>query len=964
VAASEPPGEIPSVLREGSALLSSGTKVGAYEVIGAIGAGGMGEVYRARDTRLGRDVALKVLPEAFARDAERLARFRREAQVLASLNHPNIAAIYGFEESGSTHALVMELVEGPTLAEKISGALNAGGGANADLKVAATKNIQSEVSRAGLKAAPTEHPFGGAIAIDEALPMAKQICEALEYAHERGIVHRDLKPANIKLASNDKIAQSDAVKILDFGLAKALEGDPASMDISSSPTITRMATQAGIILGTAAYMSPEQAKGKSVDRRTDIWAFGCVLYEMLTGKMAFTGETATDTLAAVIRAEPEWTLLPANMPTRLRELLQRCLKKDARQRLQSVGDARITLEEILSGAATQSESAPSSGINASLQIPAPSPRWRSALPWAIVALLVIVLAAFVVTDLTRKPPEEDAFVSQIPPPKGAQFMLAGGAGGAPVISPDGREIAFVAAESSGQPKLWVQALDSETAQPLAGTDGAAYPFWSADSRSIGYFAHGMMNRIDASGGPPESIAPASFGRGASWGKNGIILYSPTQVAGLYSVPASGGTPRELTFINKSGSTSDRWPQFLPDGKHFLFYSEVPTHYGTYVGSLAGSKPTLLIRGNSNAIYSPPGYLLFIQQGTLMAQQFDAKSLQLMGEAKPIAVNVPHLSTMSLGEFSVSQTGILTYAQGGSEAGLRQLVWYDRNGKQVGPASPPGGYFTLALSPDGKQVALTEQSPGQADVDVWVYDLARGTNTKLTFGTVDVQPAWSPDGKMIAFLAIPQGSIYHLYEKASDGSGDVKTLLADDADENWPVWTPDGRDLVFTRYGTVGTHRSIWALPLDGVGKPFAVMQNPQFDIDEPAVSPNGKWVAYVSSQSGQFEVYISPFLQGSGLWQVSSGGGEMPEWEPDGKELFYVSPDHKIMSAEISEHGSAIAIGKATALFTVDLAGTPGGRTYAVGPRGQKFLAITSVEGTGPEGVTLVVNWPALVKRQ
>jgi eukaryotic-like serine/threonine-protein kinase len=938
-------------------LLNSGTKLGAYEVIGAIGAGGMGEVYRARDTRLGREVALKVLPEAFARDPERLARFRREAQVLASLNHPNIAAIYGFEESGATHALVMELVEGPTLAEQISGALNASGAANADLPFA--RDAQ------GKKVATTRDHRSAAIPVEEALPMAKQICEALEYAHERGIVHRDLKPANIKISAND------AVKILDFGLAKALESDPASMDISSSPTITRMATQAGIILGTAAYMSPEQAKGKSVDRRTDIWAFGCVLYEMLTGRQAFSGETVTDTLAAVIRAEPEWTLLPANTPPRICELLQRCLKKDARQRLQSIGDARIALEEILSGAATQSESTPSSSVGAGVQIPVPTQRWRTVLPWAIVALLAIAFAAFVVTDLMKKLPEGDAFVSQIPPPKGAQFTLANGGGGPVAISPDGREIAFVAAGSSGQPKLWVQPLDSETAQPLSGTEGAAYPFWSADSRSIGYFAHGMMNRVDASGGPSESIAPAEIGRGATWGKNGIILYSPTHLSGLYSVPATGGTPQQVTFIDKSGSTSDRWPQFLPDGKHFLFYSEAPTRFGTYIGSLAGDKPKLLIRGSSNAIYSPPGYLLFIQQahlmesGVLMAQQFDAKSLQLMGEAKPIATDALNVSATNLGEFSVSQTGVLTYAQGSSAAGLRELVWYDRNGKQVGTASPPGGYFTLDLSPDGKQVALTEQPPDQPDVDVWVYDLARGTNTRLTFGTVDVQPAWSPDGKMIAFLSIRGQSAYHLYEKASDGSGDVKTLLADDANEDWPVWSPDGRHLVFTRFGkAAGNHQSIWALPLSGGGKPFAIVQNPQFDIDEPVVSPDGKWLAYVSSQSGQSEVYISPFLHGSGLWQVSTGGGDMPEWEPDGKELFYVSPDHKIMSAEISEQGSAIAIGKATALFTVNLAATPGGQTYAVGSGGQKFLAITSVEGTGPEAVTLVVNWPALLKKQ
>ncbi|MGC1105014.1 MAG: hypothetical protein WA876_00610 [Candidatus Acidiferrales bacterium] len=540
----------------------------------------------------------------------------------------------------------------------------------------------------------------------------------------------------------------------------------------------------------------------------------------------------------------------------------------------------------------------------------------------------------------------------------------------PVISPDGRKIAFVATDSNGPRKLWVQPLDSETAQPLAGTEGATLPFWSPDSRSIGYFAHGMMNRVDASGGSSESVASASSGRGATWGKDGTILYSPTTVGGVYRVPASGGTPRQVTFIDKSGSTSDRWPQFLPDGKHFLFYSEARSGFGTYIGSLAGGKPTLLIRGSSNAIYAPPGYLLFSQQGTLMAQQFDAKSLQLIGQASPIATNVLVMSTIWLSEFSVSQTGILTYAQGSSEAGLRQLLWYDRQGKQVGQAGPPGGYFTLALSPDGKQVALTEQPSGQADVDVWIYDLARGTNTRLTFDTVDVQPAWSPDGKMIAFLSVREQNAYHLYEKASDGSGDVKTLLADDANEVWPVWTPDGRDLVFTRYETVaGAQRqSIWALPLSGGGKPFAVLQNPQFDIDEPSVSPDGKWLAYVSTQSGQPEVYVSPFIygsgHGSGLWQVSSGGGDVPKWRGDGKELFYISPDHKMMAAGISEQGSGISIGKATPLFTVNLAGTPGGRTYAVGPRGQKFLAITPLGGTGPQAVTLVVNWPALLKKQ
>jgi len=902
--------------------LSPGTRIGPYEILTPLGAGGMGEVYRVQDTRLNRDVALKVLPEAFSRDAERLARFRREAQVLASLNHTNIAAIYGFEDSSGPQALVMELVEGATLADRIK---------------------------------------QGAIPADEALPVAKQICEGLEYAHERGIVHRDLKPANIKISSND------AVKILDFGLAKALEGDPAAVDISSSPTITRMATQAGVILGTAAYMSPEQAKGKSVDRRTDIWAFGCVFYEMLTGKQAFSGETVTDTLAAVIRAEPDWAALPTNTSQPICNLLQRCLKKDLRQRLQSIGDARIAIDEILSGAAAQSDSPQyESAISRRTRPTLHASRRRSALPWGIVTALAIALAVVAVMNLSRKPAAQAAYIAQIPPPKGARFALGGGTGSPPVISPDGREIAFIAADASGQQKLWVQPLDSEIAQPLAGTEGAAFLFWSPDSRSVGYFAHGTINRVDASGGPSESIAAAASGRGASWGKDGNILYSPTPVGGVYSVPASGGAPRQVTFINATGSVSDRWPQFLPDGKHFLFYSEAAKaeDYATYIGSLAGDKPKLLIRGSSNAIYSPPGYLLFNRQGTLMAQQFDAKSLRLMGQANPIATNVLENSTINRGEFSVSQTGVLTYAQGSSIGGSRQLLWYDRNGKQVGEAGPPGGYFTLDLSPNGKRVALTEQPPGQGDVDIWVYDVERGTNTKLTFGSVDVQPAWSPDGRMIAFMSIREGNTPHLYEKASDGSGNVRTLLADDANEDWPTWSPDNRYLVFTGHGTgADARQSIWALPLSG-GKPFAVLQDPQFDIYQPAVSPDGKWLTYVSTQSGQPEVYVSPFLHGSGLWQVSSGGGEMPQWRRDGKELFYISPDHKMMAAEISEQGSGVSIGKATSLFSIDLAPAPGGRMYAVGPRGEKFLAITAAGEAGPHAVTLVVNWPALLNKQ
>jgi eukaryotic-like serine/threonine-protein kinase len=484
-------------------LLSSGTKLGAYEITGALGAGGMGEVYRARDTRLGREVALKVLPEAFARDAERLARFRREAQVLASLNHPNIAAIYGFEESGATHALVMELVEGPTLAEKISGALNASGAANADLKVAATKNIQSEVSRAGLKAAPTEHHFGGAIAIDEALPMAKQICDALEYAHERGIVHRDLKPANIKISSND------AVKILDFGLAKALEGDAAAMDISSSPTITRMATQAGIILGTAAYMSPEQAKGKSVDRRTDIWAFGCVLYEMLTGRQAFSGETVTDTLAAVIKTEPEWGAFPANTPQAIRNLLMRCLKKDARQRLQSIGDARIAIEETTAGG--QAEVAQ---VGGDARVAWQRSAWLLGGSLLIVGIVAGVAAGWW-GGARRNPPNLEWSAQRLGGPS-----LAMG----PRISPDGHTLAFQAM------------VDNLTQVAVMDTDSGDWTVLTKD-RTRGYVTE------------------------LNWSTDGSEIYFDRDLSvpnGIYAVSRFGGD-EHLVLENAMG------PEVLPDG---------------------------------------------------------------------------------------------------------------------------------------------------------------------------------------------------------------------------------------------------------------------------------------------------------------------------------------------------------------------------------------------------------------
>ncbi len=901
--------------------LNPGFKLGPYEISRPLGTGGMGEVYRARDTKLSREVALKVLPQEFAADVERMGRFEREAKVLASLNHPNIASIYGFEESGGAGtpacapfpacALVMELVEGATLADRIA---------------------------------------KGPIPIDEALPIAKQICEGLEYAHERGIVHRDLKPANIK------ITPDGAVKILDFGLAKAMEGEAATSDPSTSPTLSHLATQAGIILGTAAYMSPEQAKGKTVDRRADIWSFGCVLFEMLTGRQVFTGETITDVLAAVVRAEPEWTQLPANTPPMIRHLLRRCLQKDAKQRLRDIGDARIVLEEAVSGLHL--------GDTGSLPQPAAAPqgaiRWLRASPWVGMSVFAIVAAFFAVAYLAHTPKAMPAIVSQIGPPAGQTFALGGNEAGPPVFSPDGRKLAFAAVSPDGQQQLWVRSLDSPTAQPLAGSDGATYPFWSPDGRYLGFFAHGKLNRIDAAGGPPVALCDAPNGRGGAWGPSDTILFTPDLASTVYRVPASGGTPTEV--VKPSLNTgSNRWPQFLPDGNHFLFYnhSDVPGESGAFVASLQGGQPKRLIRGASNAVFAPPGYLLFIRQGSLMVQPFDARTLRLSGDAVPVAENVVENFLIFRSMFAVSENGMLAYEGGNSVRGNFELLWFDRSGKQMAQTGTAGAYYTPRISPDGSKLAVS--IGGTDGNNLWVFDLVRGIKSRLTFSQNDISPAWSPDGKRVVFQS-GRETFFHLYEKAADGSGKTTPVLVDDANEYDPVWSADGRYLVFERKANAPTSRmEIWAMPTFGNRKPFPVVQS-QFQDFQPSLSPDGKWLAYLSTESGRPEVYVQPFPGGGERWQVSAAGGDWPEWRHDGKEIFYISAGDKVMAAKITEAGFQLIIGKETPLFQINAIFSPGW-SYDVSADGKQFVVANQRQAKEASPLTLVANWPALLKK-
>ncbi len=920
-------------------MLAAGAKLGPYEVVGAIGAGGMGEVYRARDTKLGREVALKVLPEGFAADAERMGRFEREAKVLASLNHPNIAAIYGFEDSGSVHALVMEMVEGQTLAERIGEPGTRGAGPRG----------------AGLKAGATQAGAAGPMPVDEALPIAKQIAEGLEYAHERGIVHRDLKPANVK------ITPDGVVKILDFGLAKALSGETAAADPSTSPTLSHLATQAGVILGTAAYMAPEQAKGKPVDRRADIWAFGCVLFEMLTAKKPFDGETVTDILIAVVTKQPDWTLLPKSTPAHIRVLLQRCLQKDPKQRLRDIGEARITLEETPSGGASPEETP--TGVRALRSR-------REIAAWSLVAVLALLAAGLGARMwLARSEPAAAAIVSQILSPPNERFAFLRGHAGPPAISPNGKWLAFVAVSSDGKQELWVRRLNAATAQPLAGTEGAGLPFWSPDSRSIGFFADGELRRIGVDGGPTLTLARARTGTGGTWNQDGTILFGPNPVSPLFRVSASGGARHQVTkLLSSSSQTGDLWPQFLPDGKHFLFLavSTVKGQASTWIGSLDGGAPKLIERGDSDVLYASPGYLIFARHGTLMAQPFDAASLQLTGQATQLAENVAKSPIFGLGDFTVSQNGILVYRAGGILEDLSQILWFNRSGKKLGEVGAPGYFMSPSLSPDGRNLAVSVYSPEASTSSIWIYNLAQGTRTRLTFPSPpdsDAEPMWSPDGKTIAFRGT-RGGHFHVYEKAADGAGSTSPLVVGDVDETLPSFSPDGRYLIYKRAESQPHHfqEEIWALPLFGSRIPFPVLQNPQFNVGTPALSPDGKWLAYFSHEPGQSGIYIVPFLHGSGKWEVSSGGGRWPRWQQDGRDLYYLSPDNKLMAAEISEQNGGLMVGKVSALFQTNASRPAMSWPYDVAADGKKFVVLSRVSAKTSEPLTLVVNWPALLK--
>jgi Tol biopolymer transport system component/predicted Ser/Thr protein kinase len=877
--------------------LSVGDRLGPYEILAPIGAGGMGEVYRARDTKLKREVALKVLPDSFARDPERMTRFQREAEVLASLNHPNIAAIYGVEE----RALVMELVPGESLQ--------------------------------------------GPLSLETALNYARQIADALEAAHDKGIIHRDLKPANIM------ITPQGVVKVLDFGLAAvAQSSDPSNP--ANSPTLTISPTRAGMILGTAGYMSPEQARGKPVDKRADIWAFGVVLYEMLTGRPLFAGETVSDTLAQVLTKEPDWEQVPA----KVRRLLKRCLEKDPKKRLRDIGDAWELLDD-----------APATT--------APSRSRLGMAGWVAAGVVTLIAAALAFVHFREKPTVKEMVRFEIFVPTNTTLV-----NDSTVVSPDGRKIAFIATGADRKPMIWVRSLDTEEARPLAGTESATNtPFWSPDSRFLAFASEGKLRRIEAAGGPAQTLCDAPTFNGGFWTSDNRILFG--SLGPLQIVSAAGGMPTPLTTLDHSRlELGHLAPAMLPDGHHFLYARlSIPLEKGgIYVGSL-DAKPEQqstkrLLPDTTPAVYVPspltgdaPGLLLFLRGltlgssaagGTLMAQPFDPKRGELSGEAVPIAEQVAP-------SFSASPTGVLAFSTAGTQ-GNTQLTWYDRKGNVLSTAGEIGEYQRLALSPDQTRVAY------ERGADLWLFEFARGVNTKFTFGNPSQTPAWSADGSRIVFMSI-RGNGYSIYQKASNLAGQEELLFQSPEPKGNPQWTHDGKFLMYTALSSDAKQDDLWVLPM-GVSaadrKPLAFLRT-EFNEADGWFSGDGRWVAYESNQSGKAEIYVLPFDESNpgsptagGLHQVSKDGGTDVHWSGNGKELFYLAPDGYLTSVDVNAAGGAFQTGAPQRLFK-----SPGtGRaSWDVSADGKRFLIAAPPASGAPAQASrpyhVVVNWTELMKR-
>ena len=882
--------------------LEAGAKLGRYEIRSKLGAGGMGEVYRARDEKLNRDVAIKVLPAALSENADRLHRFEQEAQTAGALNHPNILVIYDVGTNESAPYVVSELLEGETLRDRL------------------------------------DH---GPLSSRNSIDYGTQIARGLAAAHAKGIVHRDLKPDNLF------ITRDNHVKILDFGLAKLVQ--PSIEETAQTDVATRKVhTDPGTVMGTVGYMAPEQVRGRAVDHRADIFSFGAVLYEMLSGRRAFHGDSAIETLNAILKEEPSAiTNTNPNIAPALERVVWHCLEKNPDHRFQSASDVAFALES-LSGVTTHaSQQTLTQGA-----ITTPS-RWtRERLIWLGVCLLLLAgMSALAVAHFSRSAPNSHAVRLALTTPGKTTFPAH------VTVSPDGLHVAFTASNAEGKRELWVRSLDADQAQTLGGTEGALTPFWSPDSRSVGYFANGKLFKVEAARGHPQYLCDVREDGGGAWSREGVILFGGPE--GISRIPAQGGMPELATKVDAK-EEAHRWPYFLPDGRHFIFLADAQTteNHHVRIGSLGSQETQILFSAVTRVAYAPPGYLVYVNQGALVARPFDTNSLKLTGDPTTLVEDVAEVGSNHEFDFSVSENGVLAYQTGSSQS---ELVWFDRSGKKLESIGEPDNYASVALSPDGRRAVAGLLDADGRQSDLWLLDLSRGTKSRLTFhAQSDGDPLFSPDGKRILFTSNRDGDGHvHLYDTAASATGDDQLLLSADADDIPTSWSRDGKHILFMRFRT-GAHSSVWLLPLAG-REAKLLLQSSAFDQAAATFSPDGRFIAYTSDESGKFEVYVQPFPLSGEKWVISSGGGFLPLWRDDGKELFYLTPDGRMMSAEIKSDAAFDSV-VTKPLFQINIKRAPG-YPYAVAPDGSRFLVNTPAEATNPTPMTLVLNWPATLRK-
>lgn len=892
--------------------LAPATRLGPYEILEPLGAGGMGEVYRARDVRLDRIVAIKILPKQFSSDAAHKLRFEREAKTVSRLNHPHICVLHDVGHQDGIDYLVMECVEGETLAKRLE---------------------------------------KGPLPLEQVLKLGSEIADALDKAHRSGVVHRDLKPGNVMLTPG-------GAKLLDFGLAKPV----ARVASLATLTVTKQespVTEQGTIVGTFQYMSPEQIEGKELDGRSDIFSLGAILYEMLTGKRAFEGKSQLSVVSAILEKEPQpIAAIKPMTPPAVDHTIRRCLAKDPEERWQTARDLALELK-------WTAETSPSAPVPSLTAVGA---RRRTIRLFGTFAVLIMFGAGlFVVGYVSRSIPEPQTIRASIPPPESAVFSVASSIVASVGMSPNGRLLAFTAEEKNGVPRIWVKSLDNITSQPLSGTEYGYAPFWSPDNKWIGFFSTGKLKKVEAVGGPVETLCDANLGRGGTWNQEGVILFSPNISQPLFQVAAKGGPCVPVTQLDASRQeVTHRWPQFLPDGKHYLFYvRSVGSAAGVYVGLLGSTERLQLISSSTSAVYSPPGYLLFARGDALVAQHFDLTRMRVTSDPVVVARYVSIFPGFNYASFSVSQTGVLVYSSGPSEPG-RQLAWYDRQGKQLGKVGPQEYISWPQLSPDGKRLAGRLFTQPSGNFEIWTYDLARGVHTRASFSALTaLAPIWSPDGKQIAYAhSALQASGDHMFLLDADGTGKEHPLEEPliEAIGNYPSsWSSDGRILLFDHLDKSGKI-SVWALPLAGDHKPYAVMQT-QFNAQMGKISPDGRWLAYVSNDSGKDDVYVSPFSKDGARVQVSTLGGSQPRWRQDGRELFFVSPERNVMIADLVQDRGELRVRDVRPLFALNLLGGLPGYIYDVTSDGQKFIASEDVRHTSSVPLTIIVNWSAELEK-